>query len=54
LIDALARPERAVAYYFKRICKGLHRSRLTPVAPAADMLSAIALIAASSALPDTS
>lgn len=53
LIDALARPERAVAYFFKRICNGLHLARLTPVAPAADALDRDALIAASE-FPDTS
>jgi hypothetical protein len=35
LIDALTRPERAVAYFFKRICKGLRLARIVPNAPPA-------------------
>lgn len=35
LIDALARPQRAVAYFLKRICKGLHLGRIVPIAPPA-------------------
>ncbi len=39
LIDALTRPERAVAYFLRQICRGLRLSRLIPVAPSADALS---------------
>lgn len=39
LLYALARPERAVAYFLKRICKGLRLSRLVLAAPPADTLS---------------
>ncbi|MFT3729082.1 MAG: hypothetical protein QM759_14760 [Terricaulis sp.] len=35
LIDALARPERAVAYFLKQICKGLRLSALVAIAPPA-------------------
>ena len=38
LLDALAHPERAVAYFLKQICKGLRLSRLIPVAPSAAAL----------------
>jgi hypothetical protein len=40
LINALAHPERAVAYFFKRICNGLRLAGLVPVAPCADPLAA--------------
>jgi hypothetical protein len=53
LIEALARPERAVAYFFKRICEGLHLARFAPVAPPARMLAG-ALVAPARAMPDTS
>ncbi len=33
LFDALARPETAVGYFFKQICKGLRLSGLVAVAP---------------------
>lgn len=35
LFDALTRPQRAVAYFFKRICNGLTLGRIVPVAPPA-------------------
>lgn len=38
LIDALQRPERAIAYFLKRIAKGLRSRRLTIAAPIADAL----------------
>lgn len=40
LLDALTRPQRAVAYFFKRICKGLRLSRLVLAAPSAEALVA--------------
>ncbi len=52
LIDALTRPERAVAYFLKQICKGLRLSGLVPVAPPAHAVDAGR--AAESALCDTS
>jgi hypothetical protein len=36
LISALARPERAVAHFLKRLCRGLFLSRLIAAAPAAE------------------
>ena len=42
LIDALARPERAIGYFFKRICNGLRMSRLVAAAPPADALASLA------------
>ncbi|MGQ0532251.1 MAG: hypothetical protein ACT4OF_06115 [Caulobacteraceae bacterium] len=52
LIDALTRPERAVAYFLKQICKGLRLSRLIVVAPPACALARV--LAAESAFCDTS
>jgi hypothetical protein len=46
LIHALTHPERAVAYFFKRICKGLRLGRLIIVSPAAETLSGGAFVAA--------
>ena len=54
LIEALARPERAVAYFFKHLCKGLRLARLAPVAPPARTLDGELLTASALALPDTS
>jgi hypothetical protein len=53
LIEALANPERAVRYFFKRICKGLRLSRLVAVAPPADALVGHVDLAAT-AFADTS
>lgn len=38
LLDALQNPERAIAYFLKRIRKGLRARRLVIVAPVADLL----------------
>ncbi|MGQ0533116.1 MAG: hypothetical protein ACT4OF_10580 [Caulobacteraceae bacterium] len=54
MLDALARPERAIAYFFKRICNGLCQSRLIAVAPPADALARDALMAALPRFIDTS
>jgi hypothetical protein len=35
LIDVLARPERFIAYFFERLCKGLRTSALVAAAPPA-------------------
>ncbi|MGE0664606.1 MAG: hypothetical protein AB7H66_01230 [Hyphomonadaceae bacterium] len=40
LIEALAHPERAVAYFLKRICNGLRMTNLAPTGPAADAIAA--------------
>jgi hypothetical protein len=53
LFDALARPERAIAYFFKRICSGLRLSHLVAVAPPGDALSRD-VYAAARAINDTS
>jgi hypothetical protein len=53
LFDALARPERAIAYFFKRICNGLRHSHLVAVDPPAHALSRDAY-AAACAIIDTS
>jgi hypothetical protein len=45
LIDALAHPQSAVAYFLKQICAGLRGSALVAVAPPAHALESIALIA---------
>lgn len=42
LITALLRPERAIAYFYKRICNGLRARRLIAVAPPEQMLAPIA------------
>ena len=42
LISALLRPERAIAYFFKRICKGLRARRLIAAAPPAQAFVSIA------------
>jgi hypothetical protein len=39
LLDALQHPERAIAYFLKRIRKGLRARRLVIVAPVADAFS---------------
>lgn len=49
LLDALQNPERAVAYFFKRIAKGLRGRRLIIAAPIAD-----ALLSAPASFPQTS
>ncbi len=54
LVEALTKPERAVAYFFKQICKGLRRTRLVLVAPAAENFTGGALFAAPSASLDSS
>lgn len=54
LIEALAQPERAVAYFFKSICKGLHLARLAPVASPARTLAGAAPGASALYPPDTS
>jgi len=54
LVEALMKPERAVAYFFKQICKGLRLTRLVLVAPAAENLTGSALFAAPSTLLDSS
>lgn len=38
LIDALQNPERAIAYFLKRICKGLRSRRVVIAAPSADAI----------------
>lgn len=38
LLDALQHPERAIAYFLKRIRKGLHSRRLVIAAPVADAI----------------
>ncbi|MGD9982159.1 MAG: hypothetical protein AB7H66_09415 [Hyphomonadaceae bacterium] len=52
LIDALARPDRAVAYFLKRMRKGLRLTRRIPAPCAADALSCA--LRSLPALPDTS
>lgn len=46
LLDALAHPQSAVAYFLKQICAGLRGSRLVAVAPPAHALESRALLAA--------
>jgi hypothetical protein len=48
LFDALTRPESAVAYFFKQICKGLRSASLVAVAPPALVLADEALVACAS------
>jgi hypothetical protein len=54
LIQALTRPQRAVAYFLKHITKGLHFGRVVATAPPACSFTRDALAAAQCALPDTS
>jgi hypothetical protein len=54
LMEALARPERAVAYFFRNICKGLRLARIAPVAPPACTLAGATPTASTLAFPDTS
>ena len=43
LFDVLAKPERFIAYFLKRLCKGLRLSALVASAPPADALARRAL-----------
>ena len=54
LIDALSRPQRAIAYFLKQIRNGLTLSHLVAVAPPAQTLAASVLDAAFDADLDTS
>ncbi len=48
LFDALTRPEGAVAYFFKQICKGLRSASLVAVSPPALVLADEARVACAS------
>ncbi|MGQ0531238.1 MAG: hypothetical protein ACT4OF_00930 [Caulobacteraceae bacterium] len=54
LMDALANPERAIAYFLKRLCNGLCLSRLIAAAPPGDALARDALVAAAPTFIDSS
>ncbi|QGZ94058.1 hypothetical protein [Terricaulis silvestris] len=54
LIDALTRPQRAVAYFLKQICNGLTLAHLVAVAPPAHALAASVIATADDAELDTS
>jgi hypothetical protein len=44
LLEALTSPERAVAYFFKRLCNGLRLARLVATTPLDDALAREALL----------
>ena len=54
LVEALTKPERAIAYFFKQICRSLRLTRLVLVAPIAETFTGGALVAVPSALLDSS